>query len=268
MRIVRFLDPASEPRAGQELSPGRAELLPRGWKPGDALESTGQVVGFDRLLPPVEPVNIFCIGLNYKDHAAETGATLPEHPVVFMKPTTTVIGPNDAVVVPKACDRGDELDLEAELAVVIGKPGGDIAAADALDHVAGYTVANDISARKWQKHGGGGQWIRGKSFDTFCPLGPALVTADAIPDPQTLQVTSSINGEPLQAGHTGDMIFSVAELIAFLSRDTTLAAGTLILTGTPAGVGFVQSPPRFIKPSDTITVAVEGLGELTNEVVG
>ena len=210
----------------------------------------------------LQPSNIFCIGLNYRRHAQETGAELPEHPVVFMKPTSSVIGPGEAVRIPKACDRGDEVDYECELAVVIGTPGRDIAERDALRHVKGYAVACDVSARKWQKHGGGGQWIRGKGFDTFCPLGPRLVPAAEVPDPQALRLTTTLNGQTMQDESSADMIFSVAQLIAFLSRDTTLLENTLILTGTPSGVGVARTPPVFLKPGDQLTCAINGLGQL------
>jgi 2-keto-4-pentenoate hydratase/2-oxohepta-3-ene-1,7-dioic acid hydratase in catechol pathway len=158
------------------------------------------------------------------------------------------------------------VDYEAELAVVIGKQAKNVPVAAALEAVLGYTAANDISARRWQKHGGGGQWVRGKSFDTFCPLGPVLVTADEIPDPQALTIGCELNGQQLQCGFTGDMIFSVAELISRLSRDTTLLPGTLILTGTPSGVGFTRNPPVFLSPGDRVRVSIEGIGILENRI--
>ena len=149
--------------------------------------------------------------------------------------------------------------------MVIGKTGRDIPAASALDHVLGYTCANDVSARKWQKHGGG-QWVRGKSFDTFCPLGPTLVTADEIPNPQTLDISTRVNGEVMQQANTAEMIFPVAELIAFISRDTTLLPGTLLLTGTCSGVGFARTPPVFLTAGDEVTIEIEAIGKLTNPV--
>jgi 2-keto-4-pentenoate hydratase/2-oxohepta-3-ene-1,7-dioic acid hydratase in catechol pathway len=186
-------------------------------------------------LAPIIPVNVYGIGLNYRAHAEETGAAIPASPVIFMKPTTAITDPGEPIILPNACEHGPEVDYEAELAVVIGRTARDVSVASALDYVLGYTCANDISARRWQKEGGAGQWIRGKSFDGFCPLGPVLVTADEIPDPQALSVTCTLNGERVQTGHTSDMIFTIAELIAFLSRDTTLLPGTLIITGTPPG---------------------------------
>ena len=214
----------------------------------------------------LHPTNIFCIGLNYRDHASETGAAIPEQPVIFMKPTSAVIAPGEAIRIPACCTHGDEVDYEAELAVLIGTPGRNIPESRALDHVMGYTCANDVSARKWQKNSGGGQWVRGKSFDTFCPLGPRLVSPAELGDPQNLRISTTVNGQVLQQSHTSQMIFSVAQLIAFLSRDTTLHAGTLILTGTPAGVGFVRRPPVLLRPGDNVTITIEKIGELTNPV--
>ncbi|MCB1775707.1 MAG: fumarylacetoacetate hydrolase family protein, partial [Gammaproteobacteria bacterium] len=178
----------------------------------------------------------------------------------------TVIGPGETIRIPAACEHGPEVDFEAELAVVIGKEARNVGVDEALRYVLGYTCANDVSARRWQKHGGGGQWVRGKSFDTFCPLGPVIVTADEIPDPQRLAIRSELNGEVMQSSTTADMIFSVAELVAFLSRDTTLAPGTVILTGTPEGVGFARKPPVFLDDGDTITISVGAIGTLSNPV--
>lgn len=266
MKIVRFLDDAGEVRYGiPNLDGGTAERLD-----GDlfgTLEPTGVSTRVAKLLAPLEPVNVFAIGLNYRAHAEETGAALPEHPVVFMKPTTTLTHPGDPIVLPAACEHGPEVDYEAELAVVIGRAGKNLSPDQALGHVLGYTCAVDVSARRWQKHGGGGQWVRGKSFDTFCPLGPVLVTSQEIPDPQALQIRCRLNGRLMQDGHTADMIFPVARLISHLSRDTTLLPGTVILTGTPAGVGFTRQPPVFMAPGDRVQVEIEGIGILENPVI-
>ena len=264
MNIARFLDDTQCIAFGIPLEGNRAELL-EGNSYRD-LRPTGRQVSVLKWLAPVAPVNIFCIGLNYRAHAAETGAQIPDHPVIFMKPTSTLANPGDPVRLPASCDHGPEVDYEAELAVVIGKEGKDLSPSEALDYVLGYTCANDISARRWQKHGGGGQWVRGKSFDTFCPLGPVLVTADEIPNPQTLAIRCELNGQLMQDGHTGDMIFPVAELISRLSRDTTLLPGTLILTGTPAGVGFTRDPPVFLAPGDRVRVSIDRIGVLENRV--
>ncbi|MFW5681482.1 MAG: fumarylacetoacetate hydrolase family protein [Phycisphaeraceae bacterium] len=266
MKITRFLDEQGHVRTGIDLGDGTADLLHNPDPLHATPQPTGHIARIDRRLAPVEPINIFCIGLNYRRHAEETGAVLPDHPVVFMKPVTAAHDPERPILIPQCCERGDEVDYEVELAVVIGKAGRDIPESRALEHVFGYTVANDVSARRWQKHGGGGQWIRGKSFDTFCPLGPVLVTADEIPDPQELTLSTRVNDENRQHSTTADMIFTVAQLIEFLSMDTTLLPGTVILTGTPEGVGVARKPPVFLQKGDTVTCAIEGIGELTNPV--
>jgi 2-keto-4-pentenoate hydratase/2-oxohepta-3-ene-1,7-dioic acid hydratase in catechol pathway len=232
----------------------------------DALKPTDEQVRVAHWLAPVQAANVYGIGLNYRAHAAETGARLPETPVMFMKPSTAVTGPGSPILLPAACDKGPEVDYEAELAVIIGRTARNVSVGHALDYVFGYSCANDVSARRWQKHAGGGQWVRGKSFDTFCPLGPALVTADEIPDPQSLAISSALNGATMQSSNTRDMIFPVAELIAFISRDTTLLPGTVILTGTPEGVGFARNPPLFLADGDMIEITVDGIGTLSNPV--
>jgi 2-keto-4-pentenoate hydratase/2-oxohepta-3-ene-1,7-dioic acid hydratase in catechol pathway len=270
MPIIRFLTPDGRTLLGEPTDRDASTATSAKVLDGElynGLDATGEIAEVARLLAPVQPVNIFCIGLNYRAHAVETGAPIPEQPVVFMKPTTTVIGPDAPIGLPAACEHGPEVDYEAELAVVIGRTARDVPADRALAHVLGYTCANDVSARRWQKHGGGGQWVRGKSFDSFCPLGPALVTAGEMPDPQALDVRCSLNGHEMQHGNTADMIFPVAELIAFLSRDTTLLPGTVILTGTPPGVGFARQPPRFLTEGDRVAVDIEGVGRLQNPVV-
>lgn len=217
------------------------------------------------LLAPIKPTGILCIGLNYRKHAEETGSTLPEHPIVFMKLPGAVQDPGKPILLPRHL-RSDRVDFEAELAIVIGKTCKNVSKEDALDYVLGYTCGNDVSARDWQKNGGGGQWCRGKTFDTFCPLGPCLVTTDEIPDPNALAISTSISGETLQSSNTGDMIFDVPTLISFLSGSTTLQPGTVILTGTPEGVGMARTPKRWLQPGETVTIAIEGIGELSNPV--
>ena len=204
-------------------------------------------------------------GLNYRKHAEEGGADIPEHPVLFMKMPSTVQNPGDPILLPTRL-KSDSVDYECELAVVIGRDCKNVSKADALDHVLGYTCANDVSARDWQKGGGGGQWCRGKTFDTFCPLGPALVTSDEIPNPNALAIKTILNGEVMQDWNTDDMIFDVPTLIEFLSGSTRLAAGTVILTGTPHGVGFARTPPVLLKDGDEVTIEIEGIGQLTNPV--
>ncbi|RMG91573.1 MAG: FAA hydrolase family protein [Candidatus Dadabacteria bacterium] len=263
MRIVRYEDPAGNVRYGREDPPGVVEVLEG--DPFTGLRPTFRTADVQRFLAPIEPVNIYCVGLNYRAHAREAGLPIPEDPVIFMKPTTAVVGPDRPIRIPACCARGPEVDYEGELAVVIGRKARDVPEERALDFVLGYTVANDVSARRWQKHNGG-QWIRGKSFDTFCPLGPAIVTRQEIPDPQCLRIRTALNGELVQDGTTDDMIFSVARIVSFLSRDTTLLPGTVILTGTPPGVGFARNPPLFLKPGDIVSVEIEGIGRLTNRV--
>jgi 2,4-didehydro-3-deoxy-L-rhamnonate hydrolase len=215
-----------------------------------------------RLGPPVaRPGKIVCLGKNYADHAAEFDAEVPTSPILFSKAITSLIGPFDSIVAPAGATR---IDAEAELAVVIGAPGRNIPEDRALRHVAGYTVLNDVTDRDAQKEGK--QWFRGKSPDTFCPLGPWLVTRDEAPDPHALRVFSRVNGAPLQDGNTRDMLFRIPFLIAFISRAIRLDAGDVIATGTPAGVGFARKPPVLLKPGDVVEVGVEGIGALRNPV--
>jgi 2-keto-4-pentenoate hydratase/2-oxohepta-3-ene-1,7-dioic acid hydratase in catechol pathway len=228
-------------------------------------KQTGERLNPVRRLAPVVPTTIYAIGLNYREHANEMQAELPDYPVVFMKSPTSVLDPNRPILLPRHL-HSDQVDYECELAVVIGKRCKNVSAEDALDYVLGYTCANDVSARDWQKFHGGGQWIKGKSFDTFCPLGPILVTADRIPNPQILPIRTILNGQIRQESFTGDMIFSVAEIIAFLSGSTTLEPGTVILTGTPPGVGTAANPPRYLKMGDEVVVEITGIGMLHNTV--
>jgi 2-keto-4-pentenoate hydratase/2-oxohepta-3-ene-1,7-dioic acid hydratase in catechol pathway len=179
--------------------------------------------------------------------------------------TTSVQNPGEPILLPRHL-HSDQVDYECELAVVIGRDCKNVSVEDALDYVLGYTCANDVSARDWQKNHGGGQWVKGKSFDTFCPLGPILVTADRIPNPQILPIRTILNGQIRQESFTGDMIFSVAEIIAFLSGSTTLQAGTVILTGTPPGVGVAADPPRFLNLGDEVVIEITGIGRMQNSV--
>lgn len=264
MRIARFEDTTGSIHFGTPVDEGQALRLEGDLYGG--LAETGDTVAVSKWLAPVKAVNIFGIGLNYRAHAEETGSEIPANPIIFMKPTSAVTDPGGPIILPACCERGPEVDYEAELAVVIGHAAKDVPASQALDHVLGYTCANDVSARRWQKHGGARQWVRGKSFDSFCPLGPVLVTADEIPDPQVLDVRCLLNGETMQSGNTSDMIFTVAELIAHLSRDTTLLPGSLILTGTPPGVGVARKPPVYLADGDLVRVEIEGIGALENPV--
>ena len=191
---------------------------------------------------------------------------IPKNPMVFMKAPTASQNPGDPIVIPRFL-RSDKVDYEGELGVVIGRPCKNVSPADALSHVLGYTCANDVSARDWQKEKGGGQFCRGKTFDTFCPVGPCLTTADEITDPSKLTLRTYLNDEKVQESKTDDLIFDVPALISFLSGSTTLLPGTLILTGTPSGVGEARDPKRFLVPGDEVTVEIEGIGLLTNPVV-
>lgn len=266
--ICRFQDLAGrilwgEPSDdGDKGRPKQAFLLATQDPYGD-LEVTDKKVEVAKLLAPVEPKNIICIGLNYRKHAQECNKPIPEYPVVFHKAVSTLQNPFDPIELPKI---ESKVDWEVELAVVIGKRCKDVHVDDALGCVAGYTVANDVSGREWQLDKGGGQWCFGKSFDTFTPLGPVLVTAASIPDPQMLHVQTTIDGKVMQDSNTSDMIFSVAEIIAFLSQGTTLLPGTVILTGTPSGVGLGLSPQRWLQPGEVVTVEIDSIGKLSNPV--
>lgn len=218
------------------------------------------------LLAPIEPTSIFCTGLNYRAHAEETGAELPKYPILFMKGLNAITGPGAPIYLPRHLE-STKVDYECELAIVIGKKAKNVTRDRALDYVLGYTCANDVSARDWQKHGGGGQWCRGKTFDTFCPLGPALVTCDEIDDPNALAISTTLNGKKLQDSSTADMIFDVPAIIEFFSGSTTLLPGTLILTGTPSGVGMGRDPSIWLQPGDEVTIEIEKVGKLTNPVL-
>ena len=231
----------------------------------EGLSDSGEAVS-GTLLAPIQPTNILCIGLNYRKHAEEGGQDIPQNPVLFFKTTTTVQNPEGPIVLPRKL-ASDKVDYEAELAVVIGKTCQNVSRETALDYVLGYTCANDVSARDWQRNGGGGQWCRGKTFATFCPLGPVLVTKDEIQNPNALAIRSVLNGETMQDWNTDDMIFDVPSLIEFLSGSTILDPGTVILTGTPHGVGFARTPPVYMQDGDMITIEIDGIGSLTNPVV-
>lgn len=209
------------------------------------------------------PGKIVAIGLNYLDHAREAGVTPPERPLIFTKFTTSIVGDGDQIVIDRAVTA--RVDWEVELAVVIGSTMRNVEVADALGHVLGYTVANDVSARDVQF--ADGQWVRGKSFDTFCPIGPRLVPASEIPDPQALGLRTRVNGETVQDSNTGLMVFGVAELLSFCSKSFTLEPGDVLLTGTPWGCGEFMSPQRSLHHGDVVEVEVDGIGTLTNHVV-
>ncbi len=244
---------------GAALAPATLEELA-------ALDTAGlpAVAGNVRLGPPVAGVGkLLCIGLNYRDHAEETGAPIPEEPILFMKSTTSIIGPNDDVVLPRGSLKGD---WEVELGVVIGSRARYVDEENALDYVAGYCVFNDISERHFQLEGTG-QWVKGKSADTFAPFGPYMVTRDEVPDPQDLHLWLEVDGKRYQDGSTRTMIFSVAHLVSYVSRYMTLVPGDIIPTGTPPGVGLGMKPPVFLKPGNVMRVGIDGLGEQELRVV-
>lgn len=264
MKLIRFQAPDGSVRHGS-LQPD-----------GSAFEIDGDIYGpftvstrkaqVSKLLAPVTPTNLLCIGLNYRKHAAEGNVPVPERPVLFMKATTAVQNPGDPIVLPRQL-RSDEVDYECELAVVIGRKCRNVRREEALDYVLGYTCANDVSARDWQIKWGGSQWCRGKTFDTFAPLGPCLVLKDEIPDPAALKIRTVLNGQVMQDWRCDDFIFDIPAIIAFLSGSTTLLPGTVILTGTPHGVGFARKPPVFLKPGDSVTIEIDRIGSLTNPVI-
>jgi 2-keto-4-pentenoate hydratase/2-oxohepta-3-ene-1,7-dioic acid hydratase in catechol pathway len=214
------------------------------------------------LAPIARPPKIICVGLNYRDHAIESGMAIPEVPTIFAKFPTAVIGPRQAIVLPRISTKPD---YEAELAVVIGKGGRHIAAERWQEHVFGYTILNDVSARDFQL--ATTQWMIGKTFDTFAPFGPAIVTADEIADPHNLRISLELNGQVMQDSNTSNLIFKIPQLIAHLSSVFTLETGDIIATGTPAGVGFTRKPPVYLRPGDEVCVRIESLGELVNPVV-
>jgi 2-keto-4-pentenoate hydratase/2-oxohepta-3-ene-1,7-dioic acid hydratase in catechol pathway len=269
MRIVRFENEAGAVCTGAQTTPGMARLIEGDIYGKHTVADEAQRV--HKLLAPVLPAQVLCIGLNYRRHAEESKVPAPERPILFVKGINTLQNPGDPILIPVHM-ASHEVDYECELAVVIGRgPDGrmckNVSRDDALSYVLGYTCANDVSARDWQLKLGGGQWCRGKFFDTFCPLGPCLVTPDEIPDPNALRIRTVLNGEVVQDWTTSDMIFDVPALISFLSGSTTLVPGTVILTGTPHGVGMAAKPtPRWLRPGDEVTIEVEKIGRLTNPV--
>lgn len=264
MRIIRYLAQEGDIRFAVEQPGGRCFDIR-----GDIFrdfEITDRESNMVKILAPIEPPIILCIGLNYRKHAAETGAKIPERPVLFVKGPGTLQNPGDPIVLPTRL-RSDEVDYECELAVVIGRKCKNVSKSDAFDVVFGYTASNDVSARDWQKRLGGGQWCRGKGFDTFAPLGPAIVTKDEIPNPNSLRIATRVNSQTRQSSNTSDMLFDVPTLIEFLSGSTTLHPGTVILTGTPEGVGMAMNPPLYLAPGDFVEIEIEKIGVLSNPVV-
>jgi 2,4-didehydro-3-deoxy-L-rhamnonate hydrolase len=281
MKLIRFGDPGRE-RPGLQLDNGdRIDASGLGEDYGEAFFGSGgldrlrswsareaakapRVAPGTRLGPPIaRPSKIVCIGLNFRDHAAESNMALPAEPVVFFKATSALTGPNDAVLIPRG---GTKLDWEVELAFVIGERASYVAPEDAARHVAGYALHNDYSERSFQLERGG-QWVKGKSADTFAPLGPFLATPDEIADPRRLKMWLSVNGEPRQNGTTANMVFDVPALLSYLSQFMTLLPGDIVSTGTPAGVGLGMKPaPVYLKRGDVVALGIEGLGEASQTI--
>jgi 2-keto-4-pentenoate hydratase/2-oxohepta-3-ene-1,7-dioic acid hydratase in catechol pathway len=263
MKIIRYLDQQENEHYGAQQEDGSAMEL--AGTLFSQLRLTNRPAEVRKLLAPLLPSQILGIGLNYRRHAEETKAKIPEYPVLFAKGLNTLQNPGDPIFIPTHL-ASEEVDYECELAVVIGRSCKNVSRENAFDFVLGYTCANDVSARDWQKKRGGGQWCRGKSFDSFCPLGPCLVTPDEIPNPNTLAMRTIVNGSTVQDCNTNDMIFDVPSIIEFLSGSTTLLPGTTILTGTPHGVGMAANPPRWLNPGDSVSIEIERIGRLTNPV--
>jgi 2-keto-4-pentenoate hydratase/2-oxohepta-3-ene-1,7-dioic acid hydratase in catechol pathway len=263
MKLIRYNDHSGKIQYAAEQASGeymRVEGDPLGEK-----RVTQEPAGVAKILAPVVPVMIWCIGQNYRRHADEVGMTSGDYPVVFAKGANTLQDPGAPIAIPTRAGTA-ELDYEGELVVIIGKACKDVSRERAFEYVAGYTCGNDVSARDWQLKKGGSQWCRGKSFDTFAPIGPCLVTTDSIAAPGGLRIETTVNGRVMQDGNTRDMVRDVPALIEFLSQSTTLLPGTAIFTGTPHGVGMAQNPPLWLKDGDEVSITIEKIGTLTNTV--
>jgi len=268
MRLVTFRAPGAAPEAGV-LSGGKVTGLGTDMlgtiAAGRVPTPNGpsyDLAAVSLMAPVPRPPKLICVGLNYRDHAMEAKMEIPKVPTIFNKFPSVVIGPGEPIVLPKASDRPD---YEAEFAFVIGPGGRHIPASRAMEHVFGYTIVNDVSARDFQM--ATSQWLMGKTFDTFAPMGPWLVTADEIADPHDLDISLEIGGETLQSSNTRELIFKIPELIEYISSVVTLEPGDVVSTGTPAGVGYARKPPRFLKAGDEVVIRIEGIGELRNTVV-
>lgn len=261
MRYIRFYLPGKKKSSYGILSMGTITRL-EGNTPDTFIE-TGEnfrIEEIDKFLAPVFPSNIIAIGLNYKDHAIESKMEIPSAPVIFLKATNSIIGPEESIVLPKIAS--NEVDYEAELVIVIGKKAKNISEDEVPDYIWGYMCGNDVSARDCQLKLDK-QWARGKSFDTFCPIGPWIETDF---DPSNARISLKLNNELMQSSNTSEFIFSVPTLVSYLSKCMTLSIGTIIMTGTPSGVGFSRIPPVFLKPGDMVEVEIEGIGKLINPV--
>ena len=265
MKIIRFVSKEQKILYGAYSPdhPDSAKIIE-----GDIFSTfkiTSKEIQIKKLLAPISPVNILALGINYKKHGDETAIAYPQQPMLFLKATTSIIGHEGPVILPAAGP--DHVDYEAELAIVIGKEAKNVMPEKAMDYILGYTCANDVSARDWQLELQNGQWARGKSFDTFCPLGPWIVTKEEIENPNDLGIRCIINGQTVQESRTSNMIFNVWQIISNLSRSLTLLPGTVILTGTPEGVGFTRQPALYLAAGDVVSIEIEKIGTLTNRVV-
>jgi len=265
MKIIRFVSKKQKVLYGvyDPKHPDSAKIIE-----GNVLGThkiTSKEAEVKKLLPPIIPVNILALGINYKKHGDETAMSYPDQPILFLKATTSIVGHDGPIVLPAAGP--DCVDYEAELAIVMGKKAKNVLPDKAMDYVMGYTCANDVSARDWQFDKQKEQWARGKSFDTFCPLGPWIVAKEEIDDPNNIGIRCIINGQTVQESRTSEMIFNVQNIVSNLSRSITLLPGTVILTGTPDGVGFTRQPPLFLKAGDLVSVEIEKIGTLTNRIV-
>lgn len=254
------------PPTVRQLLAGGPEMLVRAEQVASRPVTVRHAAPTVRLLPPIpDPNKIICIGLNYRDHALEQNAPVPKEPVVFSKFPTTLIAQEQPIRLPKVTQ---EVDFEAELVVVIGRKGRDLTVENAMDYVAGYMVGNDVSARDWQKNKEGRQWLLGKSFDTFAPTGPFLVTKDEVSDPHRLAIRLRLNGQTMQDSNTSQLLFNLPTLLAYITQVFTVEPGDLLFTGTPAGVGMARKPPVYLKAGDVVEVEIESLGVLRNPVMG
>lgn len=270
MRIYRGLSQGREVFGtaydGQSFEELTGSLIDPAGGARHALSGTGRRVTVDSLLSPWVPTDILCIGLNYRKHAEESKSPIPQNPMLFIKSGNALNHPQQPIAIPRL---SKVIDYEGELAIVIGRDAKHVSRGRALDYVLGYTIANDISARDWQRDKalGGGQFARGKSFDGFCPIGPCIVSADEIANPNDLKLITRLNGQVMQSETTADMIFDVPDLIASLSSTMTIRAGSILLTGTPSGVGFARIPPVWLKKGDRIEVEILPIGLLSNPVI-
>ncbi len=261
---LQATDPAL-PTSVRQLLAGGPEALRAAEQAARSPRAVRHEAGRVKLRAPLlDPPKVVCVGLNYRDHAAEGGVPVPKEPVLFSKYATSIIGPEEPIVLPPV---SQEVDYEAELVVVIGKRGRPRGEAEAAGYVAGYTVGHDVSARDWQLKKDGKQWMVGKTFDTFAPIGPVIVTADEVRDPHALPIRLRLNGKTMQESNTKEMVFTAPALVAYLGQVFTLEPGDLIFTGTPPGVGFARKPPVYLKAGDVAEVEIEGLGVLRNPVV-